>query len=101
MGNCKCLNILSKGELLIMQQFNNLQEGLKFAFNGHEFHIISLPNNPNPYFIGLELVPIFNIKDSSYITRYLNDNEYVIVDYREFPPIIWGEPNKSTFRRKS
>jgi len=73
-----------------MIQFNNLQEGLKFAFNGYEFHIIKLPNNQEPYFIGPELVPIFAVKDSSYITRNLSDFEYINIDVKELPPLSGG-----------
>ena len=80
-----------------MQKFNNLQEGLKFAFNGYDIHIIMLSDKQEPYFIGTELVPIFNVKDSSYITRYLSNFEYIVIDVKELPPLSGGSYNIHKF----
>ena len=76
-----------------MIQFNNLQEGLKFAFNGYKFHIISVSGNQDPYFVGPELVPIFNVKDSSYITRYLSNFEYLVIDYDQIKKLNIDPPD--------
>ena len=80
--------------------FNSLQEGLAFAFEGFTIHIINIGAN-EPYFIGPELVPIFNVQDSTHLTRYLNETEFLNITVPEFnklvkffdPPLYGGSNN--------
>ena len=84
--------------------FGNLQEGLAFAFEGFSIHIINIGAN-EPYFIGPELVPIFNVKNSSYLTRYLNETEFLNITVPElnnlaknFDGPLYGWSNNSAER---
>jgi len=74
--------------------FNSLQQGLQYAFKGFPFRMVFPTNNINePYFIGLELLPIFEVRDSYELTRVLSEDETMNINTNEFPAFNEGNRN--------
>ena len=79
--------------------FNSLQQALQYAFKGLPFRMVFPTNNINdPYFIGLELLPIFGERDSFNLTRSLAEDETMTININELPSFNEGslEINKFT-----